>query len=71
MRQRNDEYQQLQESRDSFEKSFRETASSLESLRNSHSLTRQALKDKEIELAEFQSAHDKMRKVLASTRTAL
>ena len=71
MRQRTDEYQQLQESRDGFEKSFRETACSLESLRNSHSLTRQALKDKETKLAEFRSAHEKMKKVLASTRFAL
>ena len=69
MHQWNDEFQQLQESRDGFEKSFHETASSLESLRNSHSLTRQALKDKETELAEY--AHEKMKKVLASTRSAL
>ena len=71
MRQRNDEYQQLQKSRDGFEKSFRETASSLEALKSSHSLTRQALKDRETELAESQSAHDNIKKVLASTRSAL
>ncbi|WVZ93776.1 hypothetical protein U9M48_039731 [Paspalum notatum var. saurae] len=68
---RNDEYQQLQESRDGFEKSFRETASAMDSLKNSHYLTRQALRDKETELVESQSAFDKVKKVLASTRCAL
>ena len=43
----------------------------MEALKSSHSLTRQALKDKETELTEAQSAHDNMKKVLASTRSAL
>ena len=78
MQQKTNECQQLQaklqtvqESRDGFEKSFRETVSSLEALKNSHSLTRQALKDKEAELAESQKAHDNMKKVLSSTRSSL
>ena len=78
MQQKTDEYQQLhaklktvQEPRDGFEKSFRDTVSSLEALMNSHSLTRQALENKEAELTEAQNAHDNMKKVLSSTRSAL
>ena len=43
----------------------------MDSLKNSHSLTRQALRDKEIELAESHNVHEKMKKVLASTRSIL
>ncbi|WVZ97738.1 hypothetical protein U9M48_043252 [Paspalum notatum var. saurae] len=70
-RQLDSEKKNHEESRDGFEKSFRDTVSSLEVLKNSHSLTRQALENKEAELAESQNAHDNMKKVLSSTRAAL
>jgi len=78
IQQKTNEYQQLQaelqtiqESRDGFEKSFRDTISSLEALKSSHTLTRQALEGKEAKLAEAQNAHDGIKKVLSSTRFAL
>ena len=63
--------QTVQEFRDGFEKSFHDTVSSLEALKNSHSLTRQAIKAKEAELTESQNAYDNMKKVLSFTRSAL
>ena len=57
--------------RDGFEKSFRDTASSLETLKASHELTRKALKSKDAELTESQNALAETRKALTATRKSL
>jgi len=62
---------ELRDSRDGFEKQFRETSDALTSLEKSQKLTQEALEKKKAELAEAMGARANTEKILASTKAAL